>query len=96
MEDKALVPFRVSLKAARINKCLSQKEVAISLNKYFGQKVSRQRISYYEKKPDRVPPAYGEAFSKLYKIPMDYILFIYWSTLSYLKYSKKCNFNESL
>lgn len=69
------VPFRISLIAARVNVGMKQQDVANYLSEYFGTRVSRQRISNYEKRPETIPPAYGEAFSKLYKIPIDYISF---------------------
>ncbi|MDT2767706.1 helix-turn-helix transcriptional regulator [Globicatella sulfidifaciens] len=42
---------KISLLAARINKKMSQKEVAAELTKHFKEKYSRQRVSNYENKP---------------------------------------------
>lgn len=74
---------RITLKAARINAGLSQAEAASELSKYFGIKISRQRISFYEKHPEETPIGWGDAFARLYKWPRDGINFAPESTLSY-------------
>lgn len=75
MKGYTATPFRISLRAARISNNLSQQDVADSLSVYFGKKLSRQRIAEFENNPAEVPPVYGDALSKLYKIPKDYISF---------------------
>lgn len=77
------VQFRISLKAARINADLKQEDAADKLSYYFGSRISRQRVSYFEANPDAIPPAYGMAFSRIYGIPIDYLNFNHESTLSY-------------
>lgn len=69
------INLRITLKAARVNAGLKQYEVADQLTKYFGQKVSRQRVAYYENHPEEIPLAYGAAFSKIYHWPQDALKF---------------------
>lgn len=75
--------FRISLKAARINAGLNQRQVAEWFGQYFGKKVSRQWVSYLESNPDDIAPGYGKAFAELYQVPIDMINFAPESTLSY-------------
>ncbi|MDT3394447.1 MAG: helix-turn-helix domain-containing protein [Bacillota bacterium] len=75
--------MRITLRAARINAGLSQEQVAQELTDYLGTKVSRQRISFFEKHLEETPVGWGEAFAKLYKWPSDAIKFTPTSTLSY-------------
>ena len=44
--------MRISLKAARANANMTQEEAANELSKYFGMKVSRQRVMNYEAHPE--------------------------------------------
>lgn len=63
--------LRITVKAARVNAGLNQDEVANQLSKYFGKKVSRQRVAYFENNPDQIPQAFGVAFSRIYHWPLD-------------------------
>lgn len=74
---------RITLRAARVNAGLSQDKVANELSEYFGTKVSRQRIAFFEKHPEETPIGWGEALAKLYRWPRDGINFTNESTLSY-------------
>lgn len=71
---------RISLKAARTNANMTQEEAANALSKYFGMKISRQRVMSYESAPDTTPPGFGQAFATIYKMPIDVINFGHQST----------------
>lgn len=67
--------MRISLKAARANANMTQEEAANELSKYFGMKVSRQRVMNYEAHPESTPPAFGHGFAAIYKLPLEAINF---------------------
>lgn len=48
---------------------------ANALSKYFGMKISRQRIMEYERHPATVPPGFGHGFATIYRLPIDAINF---------------------
>ncbi|MER2226150.1 MAG: helix-turn-helix transcriptional regulator [Carnobacterium sp.] len=77
--------LRITLEAARINAKLTQKEAAEKLDEILKERVTRQRVAYFEKKPDETPIKYADAFSKIYGISKDHIFFNSESTLSYTK-----------
>jgi DNA-binding XRE family transcriptional regulator len=66
---------RISLKAARINANMTQEQAAQELSKYFGMKISRQRIMKYEDSPENTPLAFGQGFATIYKLPIEAINF---------------------
>lgn len=66
---------RISLKAARANANMTQEEAAHELSKYFGMKISRQRVMKYETHPETTPPAFGHGFAAIYKLPLEAINF---------------------
>lgn len=53
---------RISLRAARINANMTQDEATKELSKYFGMKISRQRVMKYEENPQQTPPGLSRAF----------------------------------
>lgn len=67
---------RISLKAARTNANMTQEEAAQELSKYFGMKISRQRVMNYEAHPEEIPPAFGHGFAVIYKLPLEAINFV--------------------
>lgn len=67
---------RISLKAARTNANLTQEEAAQELSKYFGMRISRQRVMNYEAHPETTPPAFGHGFAAIYKLPLEAINFV--------------------
>lgn len=71
---------RISLKAARTNANMTQEEAANELSKYFGMKISRQRVMNYEAHPESTPPAFGHGFATIYKLPLEAINFTNQST----------------
>lgn len=66
---------RISLKAARTNANMTQEQAAKELSKYFGMKVSRQRIMRYEDSPQTTPLAFGQGFATIYELPIEAINF---------------------
>ena len=68
--------MKISLKSARVNAGMTQKEAAQALSEYLGITVSRQKVMKYESNPSKTPIAFGEAFSKIYKIPLEGINFL--------------------
>lgn len=66
---------KISLKAARTNANMTQSDAAQRLSDFFGITVSRQRVMYYEKHPEKTPPVWGIAFANIYKIPLEGISF---------------------
>ncbi|MBT2732083.1 XRE family transcriptional regulator [Carnobacterium sp. ISL-102] len=67
--------LRITLEAARINAKLTQKETAEKLDDILNEKVTRQRVAYFEKKPEETPIKYADAFSQIYDISKDHIFF---------------------
>lgn len=67
--------LKITLIAARANADMKQEQVARRLTSILGDKVNRQKVSYYEKHPDETPMKYADAFSKIYNIPRDNIFF---------------------
>lgn len=78
----------ITLEAARVNKKMTQLEVAKNLSESLNEKITRQRVSYYENHPEDTPVKVAEAFSALYGISLDNIFFANKSTLSYTKCDK--------
>ena len=66
---------KISLRAARINANMTQNEAARELSKYFGMRISRQRVMKYEEKPQTTPPGFGYGFATIYNLPMEAINF---------------------
>ncbi|MBC6310121.1 helix-turn-helix transcriptional regulator [Listeria sp. FSL L7-1582] len=73
----------ITLEAARVNKKMTQLEVAKNLSESLNEKVTRQKVSYYENHPENTPVKVAEAFCDLYDIPINNIFFAGKSTLSY-------------
>lgn len=66
---------KISLRAARINANMTQNEAARELSKYFGMRISRQRIMKYEDDPAGTPPGFGYGFATIYHLPIEAINF---------------------
>ncbi|MBB1069223.1 XRE family transcriptional regulator [Limosilactobacillus sp. RRLNB_1_1] len=66
---------RISLRAARINANMTQDQAAKELSKYFGMKISRQRVMRYEDTPQQTPPGFGQGFATIYHMPIEAINF---------------------
>ncbi|MGX7394034.1 XRE family transcriptional regulator [Carnobacterium mobile] len=75
--------LRITLAAARVNVGMKQEEAAEALSAILGEKVTRQKVAYYEQHPDDTPIKFANAFSKIYNISRDNIFFNCESTLSY-------------
>lgn len=71
---------KISLRAARANADMTQVEAAERLSDFFGTTISRQRVMYYEKNPQKTPPAWGIAFANIYHIPLEGISFTHATT----------------
>ena len=81
--------LRITLAAARVNAGMKQEDAAELLTEILDEKVTRQKVAYYEQHPDDTPIKYASAFSKIYDIPRDNIFFNCESTLSYTINSKR-------
>lgn len=79
-----MTELKITLKAARVNAGFSQNKAAQKLSEYFGKEISRSKITGFEKEPEKVPMAFGKAFSDIYRIPMEAILFTNESTERYI------------
>lgn len=66
---------RISLRAARTNANMTQEQAAKELSKYFGMRISRQRVMKYEDAPQTTPLAFGQGFATIYKLPIEAINF---------------------
>ena len=64
-----MVPFQISLAAARVNAELTQSEVAKELH------VSNQTIVAWEKGKTEPSASQARLLAKLYHIPLDFIFF---------------------
>lgn len=63
------MPFKISLKSARINSDLTQPQVANALG------ISVATVVKYEKDSSDIPFSLAQKLCCLYNIPMDYICF---------------------
>lgn len=63
------VPTKISLKAARINANLTQKEAANRIG------IDESTLVRWEKHPEIVQPKYHKKISEAYNFPVDYIFF---------------------
>ncbi|RGU53934.1 XRE family transcriptional regulator [Limosilactobacillus fermentum] len=68
--------IKITLKSARVNAGMTQAQAAQALSEYFGMTIPRQRVMKYEANPSLTPIAFGEAFAKIYKIPIEGINFL--------------------
>lgn len=62
--------IQITLKAARVNVGLSQKEAAKALG------ISQNTLIKWEKYPDVIPPFRQSAISAVYRMPIDNIIFL--------------------
>ncbi len=62
-----MIPFQISLAAARVNACLTQDDVSKAMG------VSKNTIVKWEKGISEPSISQGRELAKLYKIPLDYI-----------------------
>lgn len=68
--------IRITLKAARINKGLTQSDVASIFTERLGRKYTRQAIMTLEKYPSNADYEEAELFSTVYGIPKDNLIFL--------------------
>lgn len=62
--------MKITVKAARVNVGLTQKEAAEKLG------ISRHSLIGYEKKPDKIPYVIAEEMSKVYEISKEELIFL--------------------
>lgn len=65
----------ITLKAARVNAGLSQKEAVTKLEQEYRYKLTRQRLASYEKEPDKVTIELASKLAAVYKLNVNDIFF---------------------
>lgn len=67
--EKVIIPFQITLKAARVNAGLKVVEAAEKLG------ISATTLIKWEKNPGELAPNKQKLISETYNIPIDYIFF---------------------
>lgn len=75
--------IQISLKAARVNSDLKQKDVTNILKEKYEIAITRQKLAEYEKDSSDVPISLAKKLSEIYGISEENIFFGDKSTLSY-------------
>lgn len=91
--------IQISLKAARVNSDLTQKEVVKILRESYNVEITRQRLADYENDSTNIPIKLAKQLANIYGISDEYIFFGNKSTLSYtirLENFKKLKVKEGI